>query len=97
MTPEMRDEAALAMDRVARFIVRFDLTVPAILWLESVRPLAYSGSQFMHLFTPAIAAFLPVNQWNALAAMLEERDGLERFVAHLEKVDQEAREAREAR
>ncbi len=94
MTPEQTREAELAMDRVARFLVRFDLTVPAILWLESLRPLAYSGSQFMHVVTPAIAAFLPINQWNALAALLEERDGLDRFVAHLEKVDREATEAR---
>lgn len=94
MTPEQDREAEIAMDRVARFIVRFDLTVPAILWLESVRPLARTGSQLMHVLTPAIAAFLPVNQWNALAALFEEPDGLERFVAHLELVDREATEAR---
>ncbi|MEM6931799.1 MAG: hypothetical protein AAF602_33010 [Myxococcota bacterium] len=94
MTPDERRQAELAMDRVARFLVRFGLTVPAILWLESLRPLAYSGSQFMHLLTPAIAAFLPVNQWNAFAALLVERDGLDRFVAHLEEVDREATEAR---
>jgi len=94
VTPEQRTEAEIAMDRVARFLVRFDLTVPAILWIESLRPLSRTGSQFMHLLTPAIAAFLPVNQWNALAALLEEQDGLERFVARLEEVDREASEAR---
>ncbi len=92
MSPEQAREAEEAMDRVARFLVRFGLTVPAILWLESLRPLAFTGSQFMHLMTPAIAAFLPVNQWNALAALLEERDGLERLVSHIEKVDQQAAE-----
>ncbi|MEN0064438.1 MAG: hypothetical protein AAGA48_19985 [Myxococcota bacterium] len=91
MTPEEAQEAELAMDKVARFLVRFELTVPAILWLESLRPLARTGSQFMHLLTPAIGAFLPVNQWNALATLLEEPDGLERFVEHLENVDREAR------
>lgn len=94
MTPEQHREAELAMDRVARFLVRFEMTVPAILWIESMRPLARSGSQFMHLLTPAMAAFLPVNQWNALAAMFEEPDGLDRFVAHLEQIDREASEAR---
>ena len=93
MSPEELAEAEIAMERVARFLVRLSMTVPAILWLETLRPLARTGSQFMHVLTPAIAAFLPVNQWNALAALLEERDGFERFVAHLEKVDREVTEA----
>ena len=86
---DLTEEEHTAMDRVARFIVRFDLTVPAILWLESLRPLAYSGSQFMYLLSPALSAFLPINQWNALASVLEERGGIETLIAHIEAVDQE--------
>lgn len=85
LTPEEHE----AIDAVARFVVRFGLTVPAVLWLESLQPLAYSGSQFMHLLTPAIGAFLPVNQWDALARLLEERGGLDVLVQHIETVDQE--------
>lgn len=82
-------EERQALDAVARFVVRFGLTVPAVLWLESLRPLAYSGSQFMHILSPAIGAFLPVNQWDALAGLLEERGGLEVLIQHIESVDQE--------
>ena len=39
------EEAAAAVDRVARFVVRFGLTIPAILALESMRPLSFVGSQ----------------------------------------------------
>ena len=86
---ELTPDESRAMDAVARFVVRFGLTVPAVIWLESMRPLAYSGSQFMHVLSPAIGAFLPGHQWDALAAVLEERGGLEALITHIESVDQE--------
>ena len=60
---EVTPEQAAAVDKVARFVVRFSMTVPAILALESMRPLAYVGSQFMHVLTPSIGALfnLPAN------------------------------------
>ena len=87
---ELTSDEQAAMDRVAKFIVRFGITVPAVLWLESMRPLAYSGSQFMHILSPAISTFLPVHQWDALAELLEERDGIDALITHIETVDQEA-------
>ena len=78
-----------ALTAVSRFVVRFGLTVPAVLALESVRPLAYSGSQFMHLLSPSIGVFLPTNQWDALAALLEERGGLEVLIQRIEDADRD--------
>ncbi|MBX2802363.1 MAG: hypothetical protein KTR31_32085 [Myxococcales bacterium] len=83
----LTDEEDEAVQAVAQFVVRFGLTVPAVLWLESVRPLSFVGSQAMHMLSPSIAAFLPVNQWDALAALLEERDGLEVLVRRIEDID----------
>ena len=70
-------EQAAAVDKVGKFIVRFGMTVPAILALESVRPLSYVGSQFMHLLSPSIGAFLTVPEWDAMAHLLEDRRRLE--------------------
>ena len=58
------------------------MQVPAILSLESMRPLSFVGSQFMHLLTPSLGAFLTVTQWEAMAALLEEREGLEYVIRH---------------
>lgn len=90
-TPEQR----AAVDRLARFVVRFGLTVPAILAIESMTPLAYSGSQLMHLLTPSIAVFLSPAEWEALAALLEHRRGPEVVLQRIEQLDRVLRESGE--
>jgi hypothetical protein len=86
---ELTPEETEAVDRVARFVVRFGLAMPAILWLESMRPLTFVGSQFMHVLSPSVTAFLPINEWDALARLLEEREGLEVLITRIEALDRE--------
>ena len=62
---------AAAVNRVADFVVRFHLTLPAILTLESIRPLSYAGSQFMHVLSPSVTTFLNSDDWDQLAHLLE--------------------------
>ncbi len=75
------ETAKAAMDDLARFIVRFGLTVPAILSLESLQPLSFVGSQFMHVLTP--------QKWEALAELLEQREGLNYLIDRIETLDRE--------
>ena len=49
-----------AVDKVVRLILRFGLSVPAILFLESMRPLNFLGSQFMHIMSPAVHTLIPM-------------------------------------
>ncbi|MCB9777551.1 MAG: hypothetical protein H6742_03215 [Alphaproteobacteria bacterium] len=76
-----------AVDRLARFVVRFGLTVPAILALETLHPVSFSGSQLMHLLTPSIAVFLSPSDWEALAGLLEHRGGMEVVLRRIEQLD----------
>ena len=78
-----------AVDRLARFVVRYGLTVPAILSLETLRPLSFVGSQFMHVLTPSIGAMLSYEEWDALARLLEDRRGLEVLIQRIEALDAE--------
>ena len=89
-TPEQRE----AVDRLARFVVRFGLTVPAVLAIEGMRPLGFVGSQFMHLLTPSIGVFLTPDQWNAIAALLEQRRGVDVILERIEELDAEHRRER---
>lgn len=82
-------EAEAAVDRVARFVVRFGLTVPAILALESMRPLSFVGSQFMHVLSPSITAILSTPEWNAMAELLEDRRGLDVLIERIENLNKE--------
>lgn len=86
---QVSPEQVAAVDKVGRFIVRFGMTVPAILALEGMRPLSYVGSQFMHLLTPSIGAFLTVPEWDQFARLLEDRRGLEYVLRRIEELDGE--------
>jgi hypothetical protein len=83
---EVSAQQAAAVDRIARFVVRFGLTIPAILSLESMRPLSYVGSQFMHVLTPSVQALLSSQDWDALARLLEDRRGLDYLLERIEVV-----------
>ena len=80
-----------AAEKVARFLIRFGLTVPALLALESMRPMSVVGSQFMHILTPSIAVFLAHDSWEELASLLEEREGLDYMIAKIEELDDQER------
>ena len=88
---EVNDEQRAAVERIARFVVRFGLTVPAILALESLRPLSFVGSQFMHLLSPAVTTFLTEHEWNAMAKLLEQRRGVEYVLQTIERIDRDER------
>ena len=65
--------------------------MPAVLTLESMRPLSFVGSQFMHVLSPSVTAFLSGPEWDALAHLLEKRQGLEYVIQRIEALSEEAR------
>ena len=89
MQTEITETQKAAVDRLARFLIRFRMTVPAILTLESVRPLSVIGSQFMHLLSPSIGAFLSAHAWDEIAKLLEEREGIDYVISRIEELDSE--------
>ena len=84
---QINDVQKQAVDKVAQFIVRFGLTLPAIVTLESLRPLSFVGSQFMHILSPSISAFLSPHLWNEMAKLLEEREGIDYVISTIETLD----------
>ena len=86
---EVTPEQTAAVDKIVRFISKFGLIVPAILALESMRPLSFVGSQFMHLLSPSVTAMLNVSEWDQLAHLLEDRRGLDFIIRRIELADQE--------
>lgn len=92
----LSEEEIAAVERVAAFIARMGLTVPAIVSLESMRPLSFVGSQFMLVLSPAIGAFLRADAWDGLSRLLERRDGLDALLAAIERADAAHQAARRA-
>lgn len=84
LAPEERD----LIRRIAQKIVERQMTVPAILFLESVKPLNYIGSQVLVFLEPFMHAILKsVKDYNLFRKMMEKRDNVERLLQKIEELD----------
>lgn len=64
------------LDRVATAIVRRGLAEPAILFLETVGPLSFLGSQALHGIAPLLDVIGSAEDAQRLASILERRDAV---------------------
>ena len=81
------EEEAKLIERIAEAVVRRQMTVPAILFLESSKPLTFLGSQALHFFAPMVRAFLDRPEYSAAATLFEDRDKVERLLRRIEALE----------
>lgn len=74
------------VDRFAHFIARWGLVTPAISFLEMHKPLSFVSSQALLMFQPITDFFVARELSTDLAALLADRDRLEKLVTVLEKM-----------
>ena len=85
-------------DRIAEATVRYRMTVPAILFLESMKPLSFVGSQALYFFEPMVRAIFTVPDYERFAALMERRENFEALLVAIEQKDETSRrEERERR
>jgi hypothetical protein len=79
MPPEtlLADEDRALLERVAGRIVELRLETPAILTLESARPVSLLASTAMTFFEPFVQSLLRLPQYRRFAELAERRDALE--------------------
>lgn len=75
---------AEVIDRVLREVIRRQMTMPASIFLESVRPMTYLGSQAMHFFGPFMSVLVEPHAYRAFGAFLEKRGAVDYLVARME-------------
>jgi len=80
------------LTKIAQKVVHWKMSVPAILFLESVKPLNYLGSQMMAFFEPMFQAVFSWKDYDEFRMMMEERGTVERLLQRIEKLDSEAEE-----
>ena len=83
LTPE---EAEL-LEKIAARVVRWQMTIPAILFLESVKPLNYLGSQALVFFEPIVQSLFNVKEYDTFRIMMERRENVERLLVKIEELD----------
>jgi hypothetical protein len=90
--PEHRE----IMDRFARKIVDWRMTAPAILFLESAKPLSFLGNQALVFFQPIVQSIFSFKTYDEVVEILEDRDNLEYLLSRVEDFEAEvAKKARE--
>ena len=85
---ELSEEELVLVEKVARAVARRGLATPALMFLESVRPLNFIGSQAMIFLEPMVRSVLPSKDYMKFAKILERREGLEALIRHIEKFSQ---------
>lgn len=83
----MPDEQKHVLDKVAIQVVRRSLTVPAIVFLESIKPLNYITAQAMVFFEPIIQSIFNWRDYDNLRNALERRESIEMLILRIEAKD----------
>lgn len=82
---DAEDEQLLA--RIAAKIVGRQMTAPAILALESVRPLGFLGSQVMIALEPFVGLMVNSEDYDRLCRIMARREGVELLLEKIEQQD----------
>jgi len=94
-TPELPDskkppipaEEDAVLEKLALKVIQWRMAVPAILFLESVKPLNYIGSQAMVFFEPMIQTVFNFKDYDTLRIAMERRENVENLLQKIEKYD----------
>jgi hypothetical protein len=80
------DEDNAMLDAIAKRVVDMGFSVPAILFLESMAPLNYIGSQMVAFFSPMVHAFFTGQAFDRFQQLMEKRESVELLVRRIEKL-----------
>lgn len=72
------------LQRIADAVVQRRMAAPAVLFLESLGPMNFLGSQALHFFAPIIELAFSAHEVSQVAALLERRDTTVRLIALIE-------------
>ena len=81
----LSEEDLALLDKVASFVVKKRMETPTILFLESMRPLNFMGSQVMVFLQPIVASFFSTREYEQLAQILERRESIGILIERIEK------------
>jgi hypothetical protein len=82
--PPEEDEV---LEKAAQKVVQWKMAVPAILFLESVKPLNYIGSQALVFFEPIVQSVFSIKDYDTFRSALEKRESIELLLRKIEAHD----------
>lgn len=85
--PPIPAEEDAVLEKVAKKVIMWRMAVPAIMFLESVRPLNYIGAQAMVFFEPMVQTVFNFKDYDVFRAAMERRENVENLLQKIEKYD----------
>jgi hypothetical protein len=95
--PLTEEEREQLLDKAASEIMKRKMEMPAVLFLEMHKPLAFIGSQAALAFSPFLIPFMGFDNLNNYSRLFSDRENLERLMQKLEKHGDDAKHNEEAR
>ena len=72
------------LERIADVIINRRMAAPATMFLESMGPMNFLGSQALHFLTPILDCAFNTKEVEQVARLLERRDTVTRLIAIIE-------------
>jgi len=82
-------ERSEILDRFAKKVVERRLSAPAILFLESTKPLSFLGNQAMVFFQPIVQSIFTFKSYDDIMLLLEDRENVECLLRRIEELEAE--------
>ena len=86
-----------ALDRLAAAVVDRGMETPAIVLIDSIRPVSFLAGQTLHAVWPLVRIAGDFKDYEAVAGALEDRQMLERLALRIERLAEERRKEAKAR
>jgi hypothetical protein len=83
-TEPLSIEDVQLLERIAETVVKRGMAAPATMFLESMGPMNFLGSQALQFITPIIECAFNVKEVEQVARLLERRDTVTRLITIIE-------------
>ena len=99
MILEISEERAVELiEKLSKFIAEKRMAAPAIMTIESLRPLARIGSQLMHFLAPFAEIIFNAKEYQEFAVLLENEEYVRLLIKRIDEMDVDMfREERKSR
>jgi hypothetical protein len=85
----LTDGELALLRKLARIITRRRMGAPARLFLESLQPINFIGSQAMFFLRPFMTFIFSAAEYDKLAHILEKRQSIEILIQEIQKAEEE--------
>jgi hypothetical protein len=87
-----KEESQELLDKAARFLAERRMGSPAIMFIESVRPLHFLASQFLYAIAPFAELIFSATEYQKFACSLEKEENVAYLLEQIDRYDIEFHE-----